>query len=394
MDYVIKAVQPGRGITRLTLDASDAADATRRAEALGCTVLSVSRATLGLRAGRRQDFPLLLFAQELLALLRSGISILEAIDALREKELRPAVRGVLDGLHDALRQGKTLSAALEESSASFPALFIAAIRASERTSSLDEALSRYIAYASQLDALRGRLLGAALYPLLLLGVGGLVILFLMGYVVPRFAHIYQDFGGELPLVSRLLLEWGGLVERGWPVLLAIVGAGVTALFSQSGRAALGRVVERLAWRIPALGERLRVFQLARLYRTLGMLLRGGIPSPQSMKMVAGLLSAPLAAALERARIKVTEGIPLSVAFDHEGLSTAVALRMLRVGERAGNMGEMMERAASFHDEEMARWADWATRLFGPVLMLLMGLVIGVIVVFMYLPIFQLAESIR
>jgi general secretion pathway protein F len=335
-----------------------------------------------------------LFAQELLALLRSGISILEAIDALREKELRPAVRGVLDGLHDALRQGKTLSAALEESSATFPALFIAAIRASERTSSLDEALSRYIAYASQLDALRGRLLGAALYPLLLLGVGGLVILFLMGYVVPRFAHIYQDFGGELPLVSRLLLEWGGLVERGWPLLLAIVGAGVTALFSQSGRAALGRVVERLAWRIPALGERLRVFQLARLYRTLGMLLRGGIPSPQSMKMVAGLLSAPLAAALERARIKVTEGIPLSVAFDHEGLSTAVALRMLRVGERAGNMGEMMERAASFHDEEMARWADWATRLFGPVLMLLMGLVIGVIVVFMYLPIFQLAESIR
>jgi general secretion pathway protein F len=394
MDYVIKAVQPGRGITRLTLDASDAADATRRAEALGCTVLSVSRATLGLRSGRRQDFPLLLFAQELLALLRSGISILEAIDALREKELRPAVRGVLDGLHDALRQGKTLSAALEESSATFPALFIAAIRASERTSSLDEALSRYIAYASQLDALRGRLLGAALYPLLLLGVGGLVILFLMGYVVPRFAHIYQDFGGELPLVSRLLLEWGGLVERGWPLLLAIVGAGVTALFSQSGRAALGRVVERLAWRIPALGERLRVFQLARLYRTLGMLLRGGIPSPQSMKMVAGLLSAPLAAALERARIKITEGIPLSVAFDHEGLSTAVALRMLRVGERAGNMGEMMERAASFHDDEMARWADWATRLFGPVLMLLMGLVIGVIVVFMYLPIFQLAESIR
>lgn len=392
MEYTIKALQPGRGLTRLTLDAADPAAAARRAEALGCTVLSVSAASLGL--GRRAEFPLALFAQELLALLRSGISVLEAIEALREKEARQAVRGVLDGIHEALRQGKTLSSALEESAATFPALFIAAIRASERTSSLDEALSRYAAYASQLDVLRSRLASAAMYPVLLMVVGGLVILFLMGYVVPRFAHIYQDFGGELPFVSRMLLEWGGLVESGWPLLLAAVISAVAGLASRDGRATLGRFGKRLAWRIPALGERLRVFQLARLYRTLGMLLRGGIPSPQSMKMVSGLLSVNLAAALERARIKVTEGISLSVAFEQEGLSTPVSLRMLRVGERAGNMGEMMERAAGFHDEEMARWADWATRLFGPALMLIMGLVIGVIVVFMYLPIFQLAESIR
>ena len=387
MEYTVKALQPGRGLTHLTLDAADSTDA-----ALGCTVLSVSASSLGL--GHRAEFPLLLFAQELLALLRSGISVLEAIEALREKEARPQVRSVLDGIHDALRQGKTLSSALEESAATFPALFIAAIRASERTSSLDEALSRYAAYATQLDELRSRLKSAAMYPVLLMVVGGLVILFLMGYVVPRFAHIYQDFGGELPFVSRMLLEWGGLVESAWPLLLAAVIGSVTVLASRQGRATLARFGERLAWRVPALGERLRVFQLARLYRTLGMLLRGGIPSPQSMKMVSGLLSVNLAAALERARIRVNEGIPLSVAFEHEGLSTPVSLRMLRVGERAGNMGEMMERAARFHDEEMARWADWATRLFGPALMLIMGLVIGVIVVFMYLPIFQLAESIR
>ena len=376
MEYTVKALQPGRGLTHLTLDAADSTDAARRAEALGCTVLSVSASSLGL--GHRAEFPLLLFAQELLALLRSGISVLEAIEALREKEARPQVRSVLDGIHDALRQGKTLSSALEESAATFPALFIAAIRASERTSSLDEALSRYAAYATQLDELRSRLKSAAMYPVLLMVVGGVVILFLMGYVVPRFAHIYQDFGGELPFVSRMLLEWGGLVESAWPLLLAAVIGSVTVLASRQGRATLARF-----------GERLRVFQLARLYRTLGMLLRGGIPSPQSMKMVSGLLSVNLAAALERARIRVNEGIPLSVAFEHEGLSTPVSLRMLRVGERAGNMGEMMERAARFHDEEMARWADWATRLFGPALMLIMGLVI-----FMYLPIFQLAESIR
>lgn len=394
MEYRIKAVQPGRGITCLRLDASNPADATRRAEALGCTVLSVSRGlSLGLSRSGGQ-FPVLLFAQELLALLRSGISVLEAVEALLEKEARPWVRGVLDGIHGALREGKTLSAALEASAASFPVLFIAAIRASERTSGLDEALSRYAAYATQLENLRGRLTSAAIYPLLLIGVGGLVILFLMGFVVPRFAHIYEDFGGELPWISRLLLESGSFVENAWPLLLVAGGIVVATLSSGPGRSALGRLAERIAWRIPALGERLRVFQLARAYRTLGMLLRGGIPTPQAMRMVSGLLSAKLATALERARIKITEGIALSVAFEQEGLSTPVALRMLRVGERAGNMGEMMERAATFHDEEMSRWADWATRLFGPVLMLFMGVVIGVIVVFMYLPIFQLADSIR
>lgn len=394
MEFTIKVLQPGRGVSRLKVDARDRHEAAARAEALGCTVLSVARPRFALGGGRRQEFPLLLFSQELLALLRSGISVLEAIEALGEKESRPGPRAVLDGLRAALREGKPLSAALEESSHAFPALFIAAIRASERTSGLEDALSRYGAYAAQLEQLRGRIASAALYPVLLLVVGGLVILFLMGYVVPRFSHIYEDFGGNLPWVSRLLMEWGGFVERAWPLLLAAILAAIAFLASEQGRAILRRRVEALIWRVPALGERLRVFQVARMYRTLGMLLHGGIPAPQAMKMVSGLLSPRLAAALERARTRVSEGIPLSAAFDQEGLTTPVALRLLRVGERAGNMGDMVERAAAFHDDEMTRWADRATRLVGPALMLFMGLVIGVIVVFMYLPIFQLAESIR
>ena len=151
---------------------------------------------------------------------------------------------------------------------------------------------------------------------------------------------------------------------------------------------------RLMWRIPALGERMRVFQLARMYRTLGMLLHGGIAIVPALDMVVGLLSVSLQQRLVDAARSIREGNPTSLAFESGGLTTAVALRMLRVGERAGNMGEMMERIAAFHDEEMARWAELATRLVGPVLMLLMGLLIGGIVVMMYLPIFQLAESIR
>jgi len=303
------------------------------------------------------------------------------------------VRNVLGRIVTGLREGRPFSSTLEDVPQAFPPLFVATVRASERTSGLSEALGRYVAYANQLESLRGQLVSAAIYPALLVAVSGLVILFLMGYVVPRFSHIYEDMGGDLPFLSRLLLTWGLAVEHYWPVILAAMAALLVAAVSGGGRLAVQTLMRHM-WRIPAVGERMRVFQLARLYRTLGMLLVGGIAIVPALDMVRGLLSAGLRNNLQVATQGIREGRPISGALDTAGLTTAVALRMLRVGERAGNMGEMMGRIAAFHDEEMARWAQWLTRLLGPVLMLLMGLIIGAVVVLMYLPIFQLTESIR
>lgn len=395
MQFNVKILKPGAGVAVASLEATDPVDARRQAMALGHAVLSVDRAPLWarLRSPGSTRFPLLLFSQELLSLLDSGVTIVEAIETLAEKEARPAVRDTLQRIVTGLREGRTFSSLLEEMPHGFPALYVATVRASERTSSLSEALGRYIAYANQLETLRGRLVGAAIYPVLLVAVSALVVLFLMGYVVPRFSHIYEDMGGDLPLLSRLLLQWGQAVEQYWPVLLGgMLVCGVVAV--QGGGRVLALQVLRLLWRIPAVGERMRVFQLARLYRTLGMLLRGGIAIVPALEMVSGLLPTALRANLVDATRSIREGHTMSYAFETGGLTTAVALRMLRVGERAGNMGEMLERAAAFHDEEMSRWAEWATRLVGPLLMLLMGLVIGGIVILMYLPIFQLAESIQ
>jgi general secretion pathway protein F len=395
MKFLVKTLKPDSGVGITLLEAVDAADARRQVAALGHAVLSVTRAPLLSRLGAKGTtrFPLLLFSQELLSLLNSGITIVEAVETLAEKENRPAVRSVLQGIVSGLREGRPFSAVLEDVPQAFPPLYVATVRASERTSGLDEALGRYIAYATQLETLRGRLVSAAIYPALLVAVSGLVILFLMGYVVPRFSHIYEDMGGDLPFLSRLLLQWGKAVERYWPVLIGLAAAVVVAAVNGGGRR-VGQRLLRLLWRFPAAGERMRVFQLARLYRTLGMLLRGGIPIVPALDMVSGLLSAALQPSLTSATQSIREGNTISQAFEANGLTTAVALRMLRVGERAGNMGEMMERVAAFHDEEMARWAEWVTRLLGPLLMLLMGLVIGAVVVLMYLPIFQLADSIR
>lgn len=396
MQYRVRGLGADGAVLVLEVDARDEHDASEQALSRGLAVLSVRRRSglAGRLAARRARFPLLLFSQELLALLQSGISLVESIETLAEKEQRPETRKVLDELISRLRQGQALSAALQQSPEAFPALYVAAVRAAERTGDLPEALSRYIAYQSQIDLVRKKLVAAAIYPALLVGVGMLVTLFLLGYVVPRFSGIYEDMGNKLPWMSRLLLQWGKFIQQ--YALEAGVGAIAAAALAAHwlSRAQTLQRIGSWLWRVPALGERMRVYQLARFYRTLGMLLRGGVAIVPAIGMVAGLLETSLRARLDRAAQMVREGLPLSHAMETAGLSTPVALRMLRVGERSGRMGEMMERVAAFHDEEMARWVDWFTRIFEPLLMAFIGVVIGLIVLLLYLPIFELAGTIQ
>jgi general secretion pathway protein F len=390
--FRVRALGATSCVQEIDVDAGDEAAARSLAGGRGLAVLSVT--PLPVRASRATRFPLMLFNQELLALLRAGIALTDALAALAEKEARPAIHAVLEALGTGLREGRTLSAVLDAQPQAFPALYVATVRAAERTSDLEQALSRYIDYQRQLALIRGKLVSAAVYPALLLLVGGAVMLFLLVFVVPRFAQVFETVGGELPWMSRLLLDWGQLMQaQGGPVGLGLLAAlaGVVAILRRPQTLA---AAVRLAWRLPRIGERLRVFELARFYRTLGMLLRGGIPAVGAMGMVEGLLSPALRPGLVRTIASVREGQGFAATLHAHGLATPVALRMLAVGERAGNLGEMLERAAEFHEEESARWLDVLTRLVGPLLMLVIAVAVGVILVMLYLPIFQVAESIQ
>lgn len=396
MRYVVKALRAADDVVSVTLDAADETDAERQARSNGLTVLSMRRAAgWNLELFRRRGhFPLALFTQELLALLEAGLTLVEAIEALSEKESHGATRLTLEHVSERLHQGRTLSQAMQELPHAFPPLYVATVRATERTGDLADALRRYAAYAAQLELVRKKVISASIYPVLLIVVGLLVLLFLLGYVVPRFSAVYEDIHGDLPFLSRLLLDVGRFLSaNGW--MVAVIGLGVVALvariaFTPAARRWLGAKL----WQIPAVGSRMRLYQLARFYRTLGMLLRGGTPVVPAIDMTSGLLVAALRPGLARAREAIREGRAISEAMSSHGLTTPVALRMLRVGERSGRMDEMMERIASFLDEEIARWVEWFTRLFEPLLMAFIGVVIGVIVVLMYLPVFELAGSIQ
>ncbi len=393
MDFEVKAVRGGEMVL-LTITASNQSDAIDRVQAEGYFAVNAKPKSASLRLNSNKRFPLALFSQELLALLDAGLNLVEAIEALTEKETRIEVKGVLDSVLLSLQQGQTLSTALSLNRDAFPLLYVATIKASEKTGDLVESLSRYVAYEYQLGLVKKKIISASIYPLLLMGVGSLVIIFLLGFVVPKFSRIYEGTGGDLPFLSQVLLIWGAFIEGHTKEILIATVLGIVMLVYLFSLPSFKKLITELFWRIPALGEQLRVFQLARFYRTLGMLLTGGMPIVPALDSVSGLLQGSLKGKLYEASQAISNGQSVSIAMDQSGLTTPVALRMLRVGERSGRIGEMMERIAAFYDEELSRWIDWFTKLFEPILMLIIGFVIGLVVLLLYMPIFELAGSIQ
>jgi general secretion pathway protein F len=387
MQYEVRALSPNAVVEQLSIDALDEADARRQVEARGLFVSSLKR-----RGGGRSKggISLVLFSQELLALLSAGLGVVEALEALLEKEVNPALANVLGRLLAGLREGKRFSSVLAEQGDRFPPLYIGIVKAAEGTSDLPRSLARYIDYQQRIDTVRAKIVSAAIYPMILLAVGGGVSGFLITYVVPKFAEVYQGAGRDLPFMSRLLLSWGQFAANHTAWLLAGIGA-LAALVALGVRHMLasGGVAGLLA-RLPGLRERVRIYELSRLYLTLGMLSEGGIPIVHAIDTVQSMVSPAVRAGLRQARLAIESGQPLSNAFADNGLTTPISLRMLRVGERTGDMGPMLTQSAAFYDGEISRWIDRFTRTFEPLLMAAIGLVVGAIVVLLYMPIFDLA----
>lgn len=395
MRYAVRAIGPA-GIVTVPVDAADADAACRQVVARALRPLSIKEDDLlpaSLRL-RRSVFSLQLFSQELLALLEAGLTLTEALEALLAKEQRPEARAVLERLAQHLAEGRRFSAALEAQPEHFPPLYVGLMRAAERTSSLAASLTRYLDYRGRLDAVRGKVTSALVYPAILAAVGGAVTLFLLGFVVPRFAGVYQGTGREIPWLSQQLIAWGGFAAQHGRALLfgalAFIVAGSLALrgwWQSGGPQALLRA-------LPGIGPTMELFELTRLYLALGTLLDGGLPILQAMQLAEGLLAPATLPRYRAAAAALGRGESVSQSFEAQGLATPVGLRLLRVGERTGRLGDMLGRAAHFHDGEIARRIDLFARSFEPLLMAAIGLVVGSIVVLLYMPIFDLAGSLR
>lgn len=382
-----------KGAQDITVEALDVAHAREQLVGRGDVVLSL----LPARRNRlpsitfHRHFDLELFTQELITLLNAGLSLGEALATLAQ-DSHSELRQPIEKLLERLQQGQPFSAALAEQAGIFPPLYCATVRSAEETGDLATALTRHLSYTRQIGQLKKQLISALIYPAILIGAGSLVILFLLLYVVPRFATVYQNAGRTPPWTTELLLRLGDTLTH-HSALLVTGGLGlVIGILVAFKRPATRARIEQTLWGLPGLGEPLRIFHLARLFRSVGMLLEGGIPMLTALHVASGLAGFALKAGIGATQDALKNGQSVADAFRAGGLSTAVAYRLLQVGEKSGNMATAMESIARIYDESTARRLSWVTHLFEPLLMVSIGLTVGLIVVLLYTPIFDLTGA--
>lgn len=398
MQFKIRTFHAASGaIAERIVDGEDTATVTRMVEQQGYTVLSV--AAQGRRTRTRgvsgiRGFNLVLFCDELRTLLSSGMSLVEAIDTLCTKDNDDAKRTVLLEIRQLLLEGKPLSSALELNRLGFPPLLIASIRASERTSRLDEALEEYVAYEKVGQELGRKVVSAAIYPSLVVGFGMLVCLFMISYVVPRFAKVYDDFSQKLSFSTVILMKVGQLSSDYLGLILASL-AGLVALAVIGHRNGKLKIfLLRALGRFKFVQHYLRLYQLARIYQTMSMLLKGGYTLSDAIPLAQNLaFEKKLQDQILRARGVIQEGKRLSTAFAENGLTDTVTERLLQVGERSGNLARIMDIIAQTYRQEFTVFIDRATRVAEPILLMAVGIMIGAIIILMYMPVFDLAGGI-
>ena len=398
MQFQLRVVRMGSAPSQIELEASSHEDARIKAEQQGLTVLQVRlrQSVLGIQQfkNKGKSFPLMLFCQEFRVLFEAGLSVMDVLQTLIDKETNAQVKLALQQLLTTVQEGKTLSQAMGMQAEHFPSLFVATIGAAETTGDLPEALLRYHQYLEQFDLLKKRIVSASIYPAIVVCFGLLVLAFLVVYVIPKFSKIYETQVANISASTQFLLSIGQFSQHYRVLMLLCVAAFVvvlTMLFTQNSvRAWCYDALNRL----PFVGNKMHIYHLTRFYRTFAMLLKSGIPVINGLNMVESLLGAGLQKNLLQAKRHISEGQTFSQALLAANLTTPVALRLFNVGEKTGTLDTMMARAASFHEEQMLRWVDRFTKIFEPALMALIGILIGGIVLMMYMPIFELASGIQ
>lgn len=366
----------------------------------GFFVFSVSKKPLQFlwkRGGARKKIDtkaLITFNQELLVLIKSGLPIIQSFDTILERIDKGRLAEVLEIIRDDIKGGSSLSDAFERHPSAFSHLYIASIRAGERTGDLPQTIRRYITFLKKTEGFRKKVLTALFYPGILMTVAFIAVTLLLVYVVPTFSQVYADAGSKLPVPTLVLISFTAVLKR---YFLLLVGMVFVAMYvfrrwvaTESGRYA----VDSFSLKLPVLGEIFSKYSIVSFTRTLATIIESGIPIVESLKMSLGTLNNKvLEARLALAIRRVEEGVSLSVAIDGAHLMPSLALRMLSVGESTGSLEEMLESISDYFEEELDQKLHLLSTAIEPAIMIIMGVVIGTIIVTMYLPVFKIAGTV-
>ena len=397
-EFTVRLGTPAGEIVTRTVEALAANEARVRLEREGFKVFAVTApkaegVTFLTRGGggrtrvKANDF--LLFNQQLAALLRAGIPILQAITMLRRRATSPRLRAVLEDVEEQIRGGAALSQAFASQGATFPRIYTASILAGERSGALDEVLSRYVNYMRRSVGLRRKIRGALAYPTFLLFACLGMVIFLTTFVVPRMSDLFSGFGNNLPTITVIVLALSGWLVRNaiWVVPAILI---VSALIFGWSRTPSGRLtIDSTLLRLPLAGKLLVQMTTAQAARSLATLLAGGITIVESWEIAAESITN---LELRRRSASILPLIREGRSFT-ESLETAkwlpeLALDMIGIGERSGSLREMLDEVATFYDAESEVRLEQLTTTLEPAILVVMGGVVVTILLAIYLPIIQ------
>ena len=371
----------------------------RELEEKGLFILSLQRRgvlpAFGLSHGRRRKIgrqELLVFNQELATLLKAGMPLVQSLDILRQRVLNPTFKAVLDEIYEGVKAGTALSDAVGAHPDLFPPVYGASLMAGERAGNLDEVIRRYVAYEKVIGAVRRRTISALIYPAILATLMLVLIGIIVLRVVPAFSDFYSQFGRALPLSTRIVVGVSKAIVGNFGLIVAGVaamGVGLIAWWKQPGQRTR---IDRMLLELPWAGETMRKFSTSQLARTLATLLGGGIPLVNSLEIAGrSMTNRFLAGELIEIGNRVREGESFAGAMLARKVFPDVAVKMVEVGESTGALQEMLNSLAEFYDEEIETEVARFITLVEPLILVIMGIVIAMVVLALYMPLFELSS---
>jgi type IV pilus assembly protein PilC len=334
----------------------------------------------------------LVFNQQFNTLIKAGIPILKALDLLTERAAAERLRPVLGEVRRLVREGTTLSEALEQQGV-FPKVYTVSVLAGEKSGNLSGVLEYYISYQRVTTGFRKKLIATLIYPVILISAATGIVTYLVSSVIPKFAGLYSDLNINLPQATRILIA---LTVTYRPYLLAAIALMAflaVAVFAWSQTEQGGLSMERIRMRLPLLGETITKFQFAQFCRTLSTLLAGGTPLVQAMETAGGAIKSRLISnTITQGAQLVREGQSLHSSLSTTGLVPDLALEMIEVGEASGSLSAMLASVAEFYEDDVNTHLANMVALIEPAILIFMAILIAFILVALYLPMFSLSAG--
>jgi type IV pilus assembly protein PilC len=394
-EFVIKLADERGRIQEQVQVAGSAEELRTRFSQAGYYVYSVrARGMRGVGGSRKRANleAFIIFNQQFLTLIRAGLPILGSLDMLVKGQKNPTFRAQLENVAARVRTGESLSAAFE-AQGGFPLIYTTTLLAGERSGQLEDVLSRYLAFQRISLSFRKKLMASLLYPCLLVTMVVALFIFLISFVVPRFAMLYDQLGTNLPAATRMLLAVGNNFQHYILWVLAGIAVIVYALFRYSQTTAGASRIDKMRIGMPVFGNIWRKYQVALFVRTLSSLLTGGLPPVPSLETAARSISSSTIAKAVLASVgTVREGKSLAQSLEKTGVFPDLAVEMIDVGESTGALPQMLNSVAEFFEEDVQTALTAALALIEPAILIVMGTVVVAILIALYLPIFSLGQA--